>query len=190
MKLRLLTAAAVSGSLALTVTGAHAATPVLDGKKVKTLTLSASPAAQDHDADLVTDLAKDPLGGGPDRAQCTAPRCGALTFVYKPAKGVKGSTGFRISWATPGDDMDLYVAEVVKGQRSTLAHCGATGGTSETLVLPAGTLVAGHTYALVTDYYRITSDKLTAQVSFPSAVTAKTTVPASVDQFGPVDCGL
>ena len=190
MKFRLVTAAAVSAALAVTVTSAHAASPVLDGKKVKTLTLTAAVGAQDHDADLVTDIAKDPLGKGPDRAQCAAPRCAALTFVYKPAKGVKAATGFQISWTVPVDDMDLYVAEVVKGDRTTVAHCGGSAGTSEKIVIPYGMLVAGHTYALVADLYRITSDTVKAEVSFPSTVTVKTTVPASVDALEPINCGL
>jgi hypothetical protein len=191
MKIRLIGLGAVSVALALTVSNAHAAAPTLDGKKVTTLTLTTSTGVQDHDTDLATDLAKNPLGPSSDRAVCAAPRCSALTFVYTPAKGVKAApVGFRISWGTPGDDMDLYVAEVTRGERSTIARCGASGGTSETVVLPAGTLVAGHAYALVADHYRSVNDKVTASVSFPSTVAAKTTVPAAVDAFGPVNCGM
>jgi hypothetical protein len=191
MQIRLIGVGAVSAALVLTVASAQAAAPTLDGKKVKTLTLTTATGVQDHDADLVTDIAKDPLGGGRDRAVCTAPRCSALTFVYKPAKGVKAApVGFKLSWGTPGDDMDLYVAEVTRGERSTIAHCGASGGTSETVVLPAGTLVPGHTYALVADHYRSVNEKVTASVSFPSAVTAKKTVPAAVDAAGPFNCGM
>jgi hypothetical protein len=191
MKIRLIGVGAVSLALALTVTSAQAAPPTLDGKKVKTLSLTTSAGAQDHDADLVTDVAKDPTGGGPDRAICQAPRCSALTFVYKPAKGVPAApVGFKIAWGTPGDDFDLYVAEVTRGERSTLAKCGATGGTSETVIVPAGTLRAGRTYALVADHYRSANDKVTATVSFPNTFSVKTTVPAAVDAFGPVNCGM
>ena len=191
MKIRLISVGAVSLALALTVTSAQAAPPTLDGKKVKTLSLTTAAGLQDHDADLVTDTAKNPTGGGPDRAICQAPRCSALTFVYKPAKGVPaGPVGFRIAWGTPGDDFDLYVAEVTRGERSTLAKCGASGGTSETVIVPAGTLRAGRTYALVADHYRSANDTVTATVSFPNTFSTKTTVPAAVDAFGPVNCGM
>ena len=189
MKARLLTVAALSGTFALTVTGAHAATPTLDGKKVKSLTLVTSSGTQDHDTDLATDVAKNPTGSV-DRTQCTAPRCAALTFVYKPARGVKAPIGFAISWTVPGDDMDLYVAEVVHGERSEVAHCGASAGMGESIVLPTGTLVPGHTYALVADFYRSAGDKVTAKVAFPATAPAKTTVPAAVDLVEPVNCGL
>lgn len=189
MKFRLITAAAVSAALVVTVTAAHAATPVLDGKKLKTLSLTATAAVQDHDVESLVQLAKDPLAS-PDLAQCAAPSCADLTFVYKPAKGVKADTGFSLSWTTPADDMDLYVAEVVKGERSTVASCGGATGTSEKVVVPYGTLVSGHTYALVAYFYRSTGDTVKAQVSFPSTVAVKTTVPAGADKFGPVDCNL
>jgi hypothetical protein len=191
MKIRLIGVGAVSVALALTVTSAEAATPTLDGKKVKTLSLTTAAGVQDHDTDLITDAAKNPAGAGPDRAICQAPRCSALTFLYKPAKGVPAApVGFKIAWGTPGDDFDLYVAEVTRGERSTLAKCGATAGTSETVIVPAGTLKAGHTYALVADHYRSVSDKVTATVSFPNTFSAKTTVPAAADAFGPVNCGM
>ncbi len=188
MLARILTALTVSGALALTVTGAHAATPVLDGKKVKVMTLKAAGGAQDHDVDQVTELAKDPLGSGADRTQCVMPRCAALTFVYKPAKGVRAPIGFAMSWTVPVDDMDLYVAEVVKGERTEVAHCAAGVGTSEKVVLPFGTLVAGHTYALVADFYRSVNDNVTASVSFPSTVAVKTSVPATVDNLESINC--
>lgn len=190
MKTRLITAAVVSSALALTVSGAHAATPTLDGKKVKSLTLIADGGTQDHDTDLVTDLAKDPLGDGVDRTQCTAPRCAALTFVYKPAKGVSGPIGFSLSWTVPTDDMDLYVAEISRGARTEVAHCGGSGGSTEKVVLPAGTLQSGHTYALVADFYRSVADKVTAKVTFPATAPSKETLPSDVDTFANVNCTL
>jgi hypothetical protein len=185
MKIRLIGLGAVSLALAMTVSSAQAATPTLDGQKVKTLSLTTSTGTQDHDSDLVTGAVKTN-----DRAVCAAPRCSALTFVYKPAKGIRGDAGFKISWGTPGDDMDLYVAEVTRGERATIAHCGGSAGTSETVILPAGTLVPGHTYALVADHYRSASDKVTATVTFPNTFSVKTTVPAAVDAFGPFNCSM
>jgi hypothetical protein len=176
---------------AVTTFDAGAANKALDGKKVKTLTLVTSTGTQDHDSDLITDLAKDPLGAGGDRAVCRPPRCSALTFVYKPAKGVRPApVGFQISWKVPVDDMDLYVAEVVAGSRTSIAHCGGSAGTSEKIVLDAGVLRPGHTYALVADHYRSVADTVTASVSFPSTVPVKSTVPAAEDELLNVNCGL
>ena len=192
MQARLVLAAAICGTLALTMSGVHAATPVLDGKKVKTLTLKAASGVQDHDSDLVTETAKDPLGEGPgvDRAKCKPPRCAALTFVYKPAKGVRSDIGFALSWSVPTDDMDLYVAEVTRGVRSTVANCGAGVGTSEKIVLPYGTLRPGRTYALVADFYRAANATVTATVTLPNKVKPATTPATSTDEFFPVNCGL
>jgi hypothetical protein len=190
MKIRLISLGAISVALAMTVSSAQAATPTLDGKKVKTLTLTAAVGAQSHDSDLATDLAKNPLGGSPDRARCTAPRCSALTFVYKPAKGVTGDVGFKLSWGTPASDFDLYVAEVVRGERTTIASCGTSGGTSETVIVPASDLKAGHTYALVADHYRSAADKITSTVTFPNTFSVKTTAPAALEAYQKVNCGL
>lgn len=185
MKTRLVTATVLAGALALSVSGAQAATPVLDGKKVKTLTLKSTPTAQDNDADLVTGLVD-----GPERVACSAPRCARLPFVFKPAKGVKGDLAFTTSWTVPGEDMDLYVAQILKdGSATEVAHCGASAGTKETLVLPASTFKAGKTYALIVDFYRTTGQSVTSTVTFPSSAKAPATLPADSDALG-ANCGL
>lgn len=182
MKVRLATATVLMGLLAVSTAGAQAATPVLDGKKVKVLTLTASGGTQDHDTDMVTDLAKDPTGPSPDRTQCAAPRCGKLRFTYKPAKGVKGDLMFTLNWTNQASDMDLYVAEVAKdGSLSDIGHCGGVGGTSEKVFLPASSLKSGKSYVLVADFFRSVNDTVTGKVQIGAPSTVKTTVPAQVD---------
>ena len=187
MKTRLVTAATIAGALALSLSGAQAATPTLDGKKVKTLSASFTPAPQDNDAAAATDQAP----GAAERVACAAPRCGRVPFVYKPAKGVKGGVSFKISWSLPGEDMDLYVAEIAKdGSASLIASCGASAGTSEQLLVDSSAFKSGKTYALVADFYRATGRSVTATVSLPGAVNNKSTAPAAIDDVLPTNCGL
>ena len=186
MKLRLLTATAVAGVCALTLSSAQAATPVLDGKKVKALTAETTPAAQDNDTVLVDDL------NGVERVSCAPPKCSRLPFVFKPAKGVKGSLAFTITWSLPGEDYDLYVAEIAKdGTATQLATCGATAGTSEKVELPMDAFKPGKTYALITYNFRSSgTSKVTSKVSFPGSAPVKETVPAAVNDLVFVNCGL
>jgi hypothetical protein len=188
VKVRLVTATVLAGGLVASMSGAHAGgAPVLDGKKVTSITTTFSPAAQDHDGDLVTDqVAKT------NRDDCKDARCGRLNFMFKPAKGVKGNLKFTINWTVPVEDFDLYVAEVAKdGSASDIGHCGGSAGTSEQVNLDSSAFKTGKTYVLIADYYRATgSDKVTATVAFPAASTAKTTIPATVDGLEPVNCGL
>lgn len=187
MKLRLLTAAALVGALAFSVAGAEAGTAVLDGKKVKTLTMVSTPTAQDNDADFVTGQT-----GGPERVACAAPRCARLPFVFKPAKGVKGNLAFTIQWSLPVEDYDLYVAEIAKdGSASQIETCGTFAGTSEKVELSSDTFKSGKTYALIVDFYRVTgAQKVTSTVSFPGSAGIKSTVPAQVDDLQTTNCGL
>ena len=186
MKTRLVSAAALVGALAVSLSGAQAAaTPVLDGKKVTTLSVEATPAAQSNDKDLASI-------DGPERVACSAPRCVRLPFVYKPAKGVKGNLAFSATWSVPAEDYDLYVAEIAKdGSATEIAHCGATVGTSEKIQLGTDAFKPGKTYALIIDFYRASgSQKVTGKVSFPGSADLKTPVPAAVDELQPTNCGL
>ena len=169
MRTRLLATALVCGGLALSQT-AQAATASLDGKKVKKLTATFSPGAQDNDPDFVLDSVKPK-----DRVACDTSRCGTLPFVYKPAKGVKGDLVFTITWTVPGQDFDLYVVEYAKdGSRSQLATCGSFAGTSEKVVVPSTDLKPGKKYGLLVDYYRTAgTDKVTGTVEFPASATLK-----------------
>ena len=170
MRTRLAAAALLCGALALPHVARAAGTPTLDGKKVRTLTTSFAPKAQDHDSDFVTGSL-----GGDDRVNCAADRCGTFPFTFKPAKGVKGDLVFTISWTTPGQDFDLYVVEYAKdGSRSQVATCGAFAGTSEKVVVSSSDLRAGKKYGLLVDYYRTPgTEKVTGTVAFPSSATLK-----------------
>lgn len=188
MRTRLVTTAVVLGALAAAHGSAQAATATLDGKKTKKLTATFSPAPQSHDSDLVTDAAKSNV----DRTTCAAPRCERLPFVFKPAKGVKGGMAFTVAWSVPGEDIDLYVAEIAKDGSSAgeVAHCGASAGTSERLQLSSSDFKPGKKYALIADFYRSTGGKVTATVTFPGTTAIKTTAPSTVDGVVPINCGL
>lgn len=179
MRSRLLLASALVGALAVTTTGAHAATPTLDGKKVKKLTLTASGGLQDHDETNVTEALD-----APDRADCTAPRCAKLKFVWKPAKGVKGNVMFTITWSNPLSDYDLYVAEVARdGSTSTLEGqvCGSIGSTGEKVYVTKDKFKPGKTYAMVVDFYRSVNDTVKGTVAMGVASTITHTVPDEYD---------
>lgn len=187
MRKRLVLTAAVLSAAAVALPSASAATtPVLDGRKVKSLTLKATSTLQDHDSDFVTGLT-----GGPERVDCQAPRCAKLPFVYKPAKGVRGGLAFSISWTVPGSDMDLYVAEIGKQGNTQIATCGASAGTSEKIYLEPGSLRPGRTYALIVDFYRTPGEAVTGSVTFPGKNDVATDVPASIDgKVVSINCGL
>ena len=187
MKTRLVLVPALVAGLALSLTHAQAAaTKTLDGKKVKSITWTATAGAQENDPELVTSLA-----GGPDRVECTPPRCAKFPFVFAPAKGVK-ATGlmFTASWTVPLHDVDLYVASIGKdGSYSDIGHCGTFAGTSEKVYLSRDAFKPGKKYAVIVDFYRTTSDTVTAKVEFPGTDSIKTTVPSAVDSLQPVNCG-
>jgi hypothetical protein len=180
MRTRVVLASLLVGTLAVMSTGASAAPKTLDGKKVKKLTMVASGGLQDHDETNATEALD-----APDRADCAAPRCAKLKFVWKPAKGVKNSNVmFSISWGTPLSDYDLYVAEVNKdGSTTTLGSnsCGGTGTTSEKVYVTKDQFKAGRTYALVVDFYRSFNDTVTATVEMGVPNSIKQTVPPQYD---------
>lgn len=188
MKVRLVTAATIVGALALSMSGAQAApAKVLDGKKVKVLTLKAVGAPQDHDSAFVTGSA----GLDPERVECAMPRCARMDFVYKPAKGVRGDLAFAANWTVPAADIDLYVAEIAKdGSASELASCGASVGTSEKIFLDRTNFKPGKRYAVIVDFYRTANEAVTATVTMPGTNTVKATAPAAVDDNQKVNCGL
>ncbi len=175
---------AAAGAIAATAPPSSAGgPPVLDGKKKTSLSFSGSGGVQDNDKDFV--------GTTKDRADCAAPRCAAMPFVYKPAKGVQGDTAYLLTWTNPASDFDLYVAEVGKaGGRSTVAKCGAGAGRSEKVFIPAGTLKSGHVYAIVVDFYRSLNEKFTATVTLPGANAVGSKVPTTAEKVEPINCGL
>ena len=186
MRTRLVLTAATVAALGLTLSGAQAAVPTLDGKNVKVLTLKGVGAPQSNDPDFVTGAA-----GGPERVACQPPRCARLDFVYKPAKGVKGDVAFEAKWTTPVADIDLYVAEIAKdGSATQLGTCGTFGGTSEKIFLDSSNFKSGKKYAMIIDFYRTANETVTATATMPGTNTLKTTVPAAVNDLQSVNCGL
>lgn len=191
MKARTVLVPVLAGVLLAGTAGAGAATPTLDGKRVKALAATYHPAAQANDTNLATDGLPAPVGTDPDRFNCSGARCGRLTFLYAPARGVRGGLMFRTTWSSPTTDVDLYVVELDKyGEGSRIDSCGGSGGTSETVYVPAGELRAGHRYAIVNDWFRITpGETVKTSVAFPSRDTSATTIPAAADPLN-LDCSL
>ncbi|MCW2545114.1 MAG: hypothetical protein JWM40_2666 [Frankiales bacterium] len=184
MKIRLVTALALVGALALSVSGAQAATPTMDGKKVKVLKLHADGGTQVHDTDLITGLVS-----AADHNLCSPPRCAKLKFVYKPAKGAKGGLMFTASWGKPITDYDLYVYELDKrGNGTEAGTCGGGIGTSEKVYLAPSNLHAGKTYVMVVDFFRSIADAVDAKVEMGVPSTITTTVPAAIDSLEAINC--
>jgi hypothetical protein len=185
VKIRIAAATAVIGALFLSMSGAQAATPVMDGKKVKVLNVKANGGLQDHDSNQVTGLVT-----GPEAVDCAPPLCTRLTFVYKPAKGAKGGLLFSMTWGNPLSDFDLYVAEVSKGANTEIAHCATIGPPSEKVFLPAASLKSGKTYAMVIYHFRSINDVATGKVEMGVPSTIKTTIPAKADDLINTNCAL
>ncbi|MCW2545115.1 MAG: hypothetical protein JWM40_2667 [Frankiales bacterium] len=181
MKLRLLTAVTLAGALLLSISGAEAATPVMDGKKVKVLKLVGQGGLQSNDKDLV-------LTGG-ERVACQPPRCSKLTFVYKPAKGVAGGLMLTANWGNPLSDIDLYLGEVSKrGVVTQLGSCGGSASTSEKVYVGRSFLKAGKTYVMIVDYYRSINETVNAKVEINVPSTITNTLPAAVDALAFFNC--
>jgi len=185
MRTRLALAAAAVGAAALAMPSALAAPApaTLDGKKVKVLKLVADAPRQSNDASPATDAAT-----GYDRYQCEAPRCAVVPFVYKPAKGVKADIAMSLTWASTASDFDLYLMQIDKTGRTKLFNCGGSAGNSEKIFIPAGSLKAGKTYAMLVDFYRTPGEKVTAQLEMPGKDATAKTVPANVDDLALVNC--
>ncbi len=184
MKVRLITAATIAGALLLSMSGAQAAPPTLDGKKIKVLELTAVGAPQANDADQAS---LDDV----DRTNCVAPRCSRLEFVYKPAKGIVGDLMLTTTWTNPTSDIDLYFGEVLKdGSSVELGHCASAGNPSEKLFVEAKTLKKGKKYVLVADFFRTANETVKSKVEIAVPDSTKTTIPADVDEFTSLNCTL
>jgi hypothetical protein len=190
MRIRLILAAGAAAAVAATTLPSQAAgTPVLDGKKKKSLSFTLASSPQDNDSNLATDLtdlvAPTPVSR-PDMAKCPASRCLSYSFVYKPAKRVRpGPFSVKISWTIPGQDYDLYVIQ----NGGDVGHCGASAGTSEVVVID--TPMKGKTYKVVIDQYRAGPDSITGKVAFPATDKVSSAAPSTADDNGlPTQCGL
>lgn len=174
-------AAALAITAALAVPQASAAgTPVLDGKKVKSLSIiqESGPAAR---------------GVDPTPAQvaaCKAPDCARLPFVYKPAKGVSASLSVteRNFYAGLGD-ADLYLLQ----GSTVIASCTGTFSNKRHITVPASALKPGATYTAVMFYSHSIGESTSMTVDLPGT---KAPEPVVVDaskafpEYSTTSCGL
>jgi hypothetical protein len=181
VKLRLVTALALVGALFLSVSGAQAATPVLDGKVKKKLEITAKGGLQDNTSTMLI---------GEEREYCTK-HCARLPFVYKPAKGIKGGLMFTATWSNPASDIDLTVVEAgPKGAWTEVGSCNGAGNMMEKVYIPPASLRAGKTYAMIMFYFRSVNETFKGKVEINVPSTIKPTVPAKVDEVALVNCTL
>ena len=183
MKLRLVTALALSGALLLSVSGAQAATPTMDGKKVKALTKVVNAGLAENDADTLTDVDV--------KIQCPAAKCAKLAFVYKPAKGVKGGLMFTATWTNALSDFDLYAVELDKrGSATAVGSCGSFARATEKVYVGPSLLRSGRTYAIVIYFARSVNDTVTGKVEINVPDSTPKTVPAVIDSKQKTNCSL
>lgn len=184
MKFRLALATALAGGLLVSMSGAQAAPPVMDGKKVKVLKKSATVAA----------TTAQPTGF--DEIVCEDPtKCLTLPFVYKPAKGVKGDLLFTATWTNPAADFDLYVVEIdpKKKTETTVGRCATAPLASEKVFLSAKELRPGRHYRMVVGFYLPLGDTVNAKVEIAVPNTIPTTAPDAVENSAAehkINCSL
>jgi hypothetical protein len=181
MKSRLVTAVVLSAGLFLSVSGAEAATPTLDGKVKKKLEVTAAPGPQDNTPTMVV---------GEDREYCTT-HCMRLPFVYKPAKGIKGGLMFTVTWTNPASDIDLTVVEAGPNKTwKTVGGCNGAGNMQEKVYLPPASLKSGKTYTMIMYYFRSVNETFKGKVEINVPSTIPTTVPKKVDDTALINCTL
>lgn len=174
MKLRLAIAAALAAGLALSVSGAQAATPVMDGKRVKTLTMKNAPGTKQHQEAFLSY----------DATTCRDKvLCPKLTFLYNPARGAKGGLMFTTTWTNPASDIDISVVQYDRrGNGTVVGSCGGFGNTTEKVYLSSRELKKGTKYALVVHMFRAVEEKsIISKVQMGVRSTVKTTVPDDAD---------
>lgn len=184
MRRRSLLPVAVALTACLAAGAAQAAAgqlPVLDGQRVRTLTLTVDSPSQTQLPDVVT---------GSRALDCQKPRCSRLPFVYFPVKGVRSAIAFSVTWTSPLTDVDLYVAEVdpVRGNLPVNACASKASGTSEKVFFPADFLRRGTTYVLIADVQHSLGDRVISRVTMPGRDDVATTVPSTLDRTIPVNC--
>lgn len=154
------TAAATVVALSLLIVGSTSAVakppPVLDGVKVKKLTIiqEAAPGA----------ATVDPT---PEQvANCKAPACARITFVFKPAKAVKDplTVTERNFWIGLGD-VDLYLMQGT----TVVASCTGTASNKRYLSVPQSELKPGATYSAVMYYSHEIGETTSMDVELPGA---------------------
>lgn len=157
MRRHLVVVAAVAVAAGI-ATNATAAPPVVDGKKLTTMSWKVSSGANvpsEHDVYY-----------GVDNVGCKPPRCDRHLFVWKPAKGVTaGNVLLATKWTTPATDWDV---SIVNSRGATIASCGGFSGTGEAVVFSSKLLTPGQTYTVVTAFASGIPDSGTSTLQFPT----------------------
>lgn len=167
---RLLPAAALLTCLA-TLPASGAATPVLDGKARKEHKFTL--AVADPQQHLLAETVENEVDTSPETTgECVAPRCYAVPFLVRPARGVnpKAPVSVRIAWTLPTTRLWLMVQDVTKKTPVTKGQCFSfyvTGGTSA--VVRISSLKPERKYAVwVTVQQLVAPDTVTGSISFPA----------------------
>jgi hypothetical protein len=167
---RIVVAALLATALAGAVP-AHAGDPVLDGKKKRSLPFTfAVSDAQQH---LLAETAGQPVD--PEPADCAKPRCIAVPFTVKPAKGLGERTPLsaRITWTSRTTRLWLSLVDVTGKSPVEKASCFSfyvTNGTAATIRV--NSVKPGHRYALwISEQTVVAPDTVTGTVSFPATHT-------------------
>lgn len=187
MRYRPMVAIAAAAAIAAAMP-AQAAVKTLDGKKTKAISFSLKTSPQSNDVNAVSDQVptSTPVSRPANINDCPKTRCLRYTFKYAPAQGVKaGPFSVRIAWTIPGQDYDLYV--VTGG--GDVGHCGASAGSSETVVIDIPQ--RNKTYTVIVDQFRAAPDTIKGSITFPAKNAIGSTAPGDPDGSGiPVNCGL
>jgi len=186
MRARLLVALGSAALLAATALPSHAGTPVVDGKKNKGWSFKVAVTTQNNLAgDQAGPLVKQagPSYGG---AACKPPRCYKQTFVFSPARGVKGDVVVKAKWATPASDYDLYLFPAKPSSETDyVGHCGGSASNGEVMVVPQSALRAGKSYVLVVNFQQSYNDTVTGSLAFPATFATKAAPAHTIDETHP-----
>ncbi len=164
-------AAVVLTTMVATAVPAHAASPVLDGKKKKSLPFTL--ALADPQQHLLAETLENDVDPSPEATgTCAKPRCYAVPFTVKHGKGVSDRTPLsaRITWTLPTTRLWLMLVDVTGKSPVVKAECFSfyvTAGTSA--VVRTNSVKKGHRYAVwVTAQQVVAPDTVTGSVTFPA----------------------
>lgn len=129
--------------------------PVLDGKKIKNLNLT-------MEAPTGAVGVADPSAA--DVAACAEPRCGRISFVYQPVKGLTAPLSIKHKqFYIASTDTDLYL---LNGS-TIVASCTGYLSNARYLQVPANMLKAGATYTAVMYFSHSTGETVRMDVDLP-----------------------
>lgn len=142
--------------LAATAPFASAGDKVLDGKKTANINLT-----QESPTDAVG--VEDPAVS--DVVKCDFPRCGRISFVYKPVKAAKSAplSVRHKQFYIGSTDTDLYLLH----GSTVLASCTGKVSNARYLQVPASKLVPGKTYTAVMYFSHSTGETVRMDVDLP-----------------------